>query len=229
MNHHPIPVIAIDGPSASGKGTVAAQVAQRLGFHYLDSGSLYRLTALAAWRADIALDDAPKVAALAASLPARFVAGRILLAGEVSEDGQVDVSDAIRSEVCSAGASKVAALPAVRTALLERQRAYRQAPGLVAEGRDMGSVVFPDARLKVFLTADAKVRAERRHKQLIENGMSANITSLLQDLQERDARDAARSVAPLQKCVDAELLETTQLSVEQAVQAVLCWYRQRMS
>ncbi|MBI3523196.1 MAG: (d)CMP kinase [Betaproteobacteria bacterium] len=226
MNHSLIPVIAIDGPSASGKGTVAALVAQRLGFHYLDSGSLYRLTALAASRAGVALDDEPQVAALAAGLPARFEAGRIRLAGGQGKDE--DVTDAIRSEASSAGASKVAALPVVRAALLERQHAYRQAPGLVAEGRDMGSVVFPDARLKVFLTASAEARAERRYKQLMEKGMSANITSLLQDLQERDARDAARSVAPLQKCVDAELLETTQLSVEQAVQAVLGWYRQRL-
>lgn len=208
------PVIAIDGPSASGKGTVAALVAQRLGFHYLDSGSLYRLTALAAARAGVALDDEAQVANIAAALPAQFAVERILLAGE-------DVTLAIRSEECSKGASLVAALPAVRAALLERQRCYRQAPGLVAEGRDMGSVVFPDAVLKVFLTATAVARAERRHKQLIEKGMSANISSLLRELQERDARDAARSVAPLQKCADAILLETTELSVEQAVAAVL--------
>ena len=226
MNLHPIPVIAIDGPSASGKGTVAALVAQRLGFHCLDSGSLYRLTALAALRVGVALDQESEVAALAAGLPARFDAGRILLACDGNQEE--DVSDAIRSEACSAGASKVAALPAVRAALLERQRAYRRAPGLVAEGRDMGSVVFPAAMLKVFLTASAEARAERRYKQLIEKGMSANILSLLQDLQERDARDASRSVAPLQKCVDAELLETTQLTVEQAVQAVLDWYQLRL-
>ena len=214
-------VIAIDGPSASGKGTVAALVAARLGFHYLDSGSLYRLTALAALRAGTRLDDEVAVAALAASLPAEFVGGEILLAG-------ASVTEAIRSEECSAGASKVAVLPAVRAALLDRQRAYRQAPGLVADGRDMGSVVFPDALLKVFLTATAEERAHRRYKQLIEKGMSANITTLLQDLQERDARDAARSVAPLQKCMDAELLDTTQMTIEQAVQAVLTWYRARL-
>jgi len=212
------PVIAIDGPSASGKGTVAALVAQRLGFHYLDSGSLYRLTALAAARAgvslDNALDDEQAVAAIAAALPARFEGGRIWL----SDD---DVTDAIRSEACSRGASQVAALPAVRRALLDRQRAYRLAPGLVAEGRDMGSVVFPDAVQKVFLTASAAARADRRHKQLIEKGMPAKISSLLQDLQERDARDAAREVAPLQQCADAQLLDTTELSVEQAVAAVL--------
>lgn len=216
--NHAIPVIAIDGPSASGKGTVAALVAQRLGFHCLDSGSLYRLTALAAQRSGVALDDEAALAALAAGLPAEFRDARILLAGD-------DVTDAIRSEACSVGASKVALLPAVRRALLERQRAYRRAPGLVAEGRDMASVVFPDAVLKVFLTASAEARAERRYKQLIEKGMSANILSLLQDLQERDARDAARSVAPLQKCADAELLETTRLTVEQAVEAVLDWYK----
>ncbi len=214
------PVIAIDGPSASGKGTVAALVAQRLGLHYLDSGSLYRLTALAALRAGVSLDDAlddeQAVAAIAAALPARFEGGRIWLSGD-------DVTDAIRSEACSRGASTVAALPAVRRALLDRQRAYRQAPGLVAEGRDMGSVVFPDAVLKVFLTASAAARADRRHKQLIEKGMSANIASLLQDLLERDARDAAREVAPLRQCADAVLLETTELSVEQAVAAVLEW------
>ena len=207
------PVVAIDGPSASGKGTVAALVARRLGWHYLDSGSLYRLTALAAARAGILLDDEAGVAAIAAALPASFELGCILLSGE-------DVTDAIRSEDCSLGASKVAALPAVRRALLERQRAYRRPPGLVAEGRDMGSVVFPDAVLKVFLTATAAARAERRHKQLIEKGMSANISTLLQDLQERDARDAAREVAPLQKCADAVLLDTTELSIEQAVAAV---------
>jgi cytidylate kinase len=220
MSDKSIPVIAIDGPSASGKGTVASLVAQAIGFHYLDSGSLYRLTALAAQRAGVPLDDEPRVAALAAHLPATFVAGEILLDG-------VPSSAAIRHEDCSAGASRVAVLPAVRAALLERQRAYRQAPGLVADGRDMGSVVFADATLKVFLTASAEERARRRYKQLIEKGMSANIRTLLQDLQERDARDAARSVAPLQQCADAELLDTTPLSIEQAVEAVLAWYRER--
>ncbi|MBV2235708.1 MAG: (d)CMP kinase [Sterolibacterium sp.] len=216
------PVIAIDGPSASGKGTVAARVAQALGFHYLDSGALYRLTALAALRAGVAMDDEARVATLARQLPACFDAGEILLDGE-------PVTEAIRTEECSVGSSRVAALPAVRAALLDRQRAYRQKPGLVADGRDMGSVVFPDALLKVYLTATAEERANRRHKQLIEKGMSANISTLLQDLQERDARDAARSVAPLQKSADAELLDTTQLSIEQAVQAVLDWYQVRLA
>ena len=213
------PVIAIDGPSASGKGTVAALLAEQLGYHCLDSGSLYRLTALAAQRAGVALDDGAAVAALAAELPAEFAAGRIVLAGE-------DVTDAIRSEACSTGASQVAALGPVRAALLARQRAYRLVPGLVADGRDMGSVVFPDAELKVFLTASAQARAQRRYKQLMEKGMSANIATLLQDLEERDARDAARSVAPLQQGPDARLLDTTALSVAAAVATVLEWLQQ---
>jgi 3-phosphoshikimate 1-carboxyvinyltransferase len=204
------PVIAIDGPSASGKGTVAALVAERLGFHYLDSGALYRLVALAAIRAGVSLEDGESLARIAETLPARFEGGRILLGG-------TDATEAIRSEECSAGSSKVAAFPAVRGALLGRQRAYRQAPGLVAEGRDMGSVVFRDAALKVFLTATPEARAERRHKQLISKGMSVSIGTLLQDLRERDARDSARAVAPLQKCADAELLDTTAMTVEEAV------------
>jgi 3-phosphoshikimate 1-carboxyvinyltransferase len=208
------PVIAIDGPSASGKGTVAARVAAKLGYHYLDSGALYRLTALAAEQQGVSWDDEPAVAAVAAQLPAEFDGERILLAG-------VDVSDAIRTEHMGIGASKVAALPAVRTALLERQRAYQRFPGLVGDGRDMGSVVFPWAATKVFLTATAEARAERRYKQLIAKGMSANIDVLLGDLQARDARDSARSVAPLKQGEDAALVDTTPLTIDQAVQAVL--------
>lgn len=215
------PVIAIDGPSASGKGTVAARVAEALGFHYLDSGALYRLVALAAIRAGVSLEDGDALARIAETLPATFEGGRILLGGE-------EAAEAIRSEACSAGASKVAAVPAVREALLGRQRAYRQSPGLVAEGRDMGSVVFPDAPLKVFLTATAEARAERRHKQLIDKGMSANIDTLLQDLRERDARDSARAVAPLRKCADAELLDTTAMTVDEAVDWVIERARQRL-
>ena len=214
------PVIAVDGPSASGKGTVAERVAAALGYHYLDSGSLYRLTALAALRAGVALDDETGVAALAASLPATFADGRIMLAGD-------DVTDAIRSEEISAGASKVAALPTVRASLLARQRAYRRFPGLVADGRDMGSVVFPAAEAKVFLTASAEARAERRYKQLIGKGMPANMHALLQDLQERDARDAQRSVAPLRQCDDADLVDTTPLDIEQAVAAVMSIVRRQ--
>jgi 3-phosphoshikimate 1-carboxyvinyltransferase len=214
------PVIAVDGPSASGKGTVAERVAAILGYHYLDSGSLYRLVALAARRGGIALDDENGVAALAAGLPASFEGGRILLAGD-------DVTDAIRTEETSAGASKVAALPAVRAALLGRQRAYRRFPGLVADGRDMGSVVFPAAAAKVFLTASAEARAERRYKQLIAKGMPANMHALLQDLQERDARDAQRSVAPLRQCDDADLVDTTPMGIDAAVAAVMTIVRRQ--
>jgi 3-phosphoshikimate 1-carboxyvinyltransferase len=207
----PVPVIAIDGPSASGKGTVAARVAESLGYHYLDSGSLYRLVALATIRGGVT-DDAA-IAAVAEALPAEFVGGKILLSG-------ADVTDAIRSEECAAMASKVAAIPAVRDALLERQRAYRQAPGLVAEGRDMGSVIFPDASSKFFLTASVEARAQRRYKQLMEKGLPANIDSLSQELSERDARDAARSVAPLKKLPDAVLVETSDMTVDEAVRFV---------
>ena len=216
----PIPVIAIDGPSASGKGTVAERVAAALGFHFLDSGALYRLTALSAMRHGVALDDAARVAQLAATLPAAFRDGTVWLAGE-------DVTDAIRAEAVGDGASKVAALPAVRAALLERQRAYRQAPGLVADGRDMGTVVFADATAKVFLTASAEARAERRYKQLIEKGNSASLPALVADMQARDARDTGRAVAPLKPAPDALLLDTTRMDVESAVQAVLGHYRGR--
>ena len=208
------PVIAIDGPSASGKGTVAERVAKVLGYHYLDSGSLYRLTALCAMQAGVALDDEAGVAALAKSLPARFEDGRIWLADE-------DVTDAIRTEAVGVGASKVAALVTVRTALLARQRAYRRFPGLVADGRDMASVVFPGAVAKIFLTASAEARAERRYKQLIQKGMPAKLRALLQDLQERDARDSSRSVAPLKQSEDAECVDTTRLGIDEAVAAVL--------
>ncbi len=212
------PVIAIDGPSASGKGTVAQRVAEALGFHFLDSGALYRLTALAAMRAGVTLDDEMGVAVVAAALPAEFHGEIILLSGE-------EVTEAIRAEEVGVGASKVAALPAVRAALLDRQRAYRRFPGLVADGRDMGSVVFPEAPVKVFLTASAEARGERRYKQLISKGMPDNMQPLLQDivkdLRERDARDAARSVAPLKQCDDADLVDTTALNIEQAVAAAM--------
>jgi cytidylate kinase len=209
------PVLAIDGPTASGKGTVAQRVARALGWHYLDSGALYRLTALAAERAGVALDDAPGLARLAASLPIRFQAdGRILLGGH-------DVSDAIRAESIGNGASRLAVHPAVRAALLGLQRGFRGAPGLVADGRDMGTIVFPDARLKVFLTASAESRAERRHKQLIEKGFSATIPGLLQDLRERDARDASRAFAPLVPAEGAYVLDSTGMSVDETVAAVL--------
>ncbi len=213
------PVIAIDGPSASGKGTVAARVAEALGFAYLDSGALYRLTALAAKQAGIDWSDEAGVATLAAVLDVEFSGSDIRLNGSL-------VGDAIRTEEMSAGASKVAALPAVREALLFRQRAFNTLPGLVGDGRDMGSVIFPQAPLKVFLTASAEARAERRYKQLIEKGFSANLPDLLADLQQRDARDSQRSVAPLRQEADAKLLDTTHLTIEQAVKQVLDWARE---
>jgi len=219
MNSVPlqIPVLTIDGPSASGKGTVAERVAAALGFHFLDSGALYRLTALSAMQHGVALDDEARIAELAAALPATFHDGSVWLAGE-------NVREAIRAEAVGEGASKVAALPAVRAALIDRQRAYRQAPGLVADGRDMGTVIFPDAAAKVFLTASAEARAERRHKQLIEKGISASLPALVADMQARDARDSARTVAPLKPAPDALLLDTTEMDIESAVQAVLAHY-----
>ncbi len=212
----PAPVIAIDGPSASGKGTIAARVAAELGWHYLDSGAIYRLTALAAKRAGIAWDDEAAVETVAAGLDAEFGENSILLAGE-------EVGDAIRHEDISAGASRIAALPAVRRALLFRQRLFRRAPGLVADGRDMASVVFPDARTKIFLTASVEVRAQRRYKQLMEKGITANIDPLLLDLRERDLRDSQRSVAPLQQSKGAHLLDTSELTIAQTVMQVLAW------
>jgi cytidylate kinase len=212
------PVIAIDGPSASGKGTVAALAAQALGFHYLDSGAIYRVTAHAAQQAGVSLEDESALSGLARGLDLRFQGGEVYLNGQA-------VGDAIRTEEAGRAASKIAALPALRAALLDRQRAFRQPPGLVTDGRDMGSTVFPDATLKIFLTATAEERAQRRYKQLIEKGFTANLAALLQDLRERDARDAARSAAPLQQTADAELLDTTHLSIDQAVNQVLTWYR----
>lgn len=213
-----IPVIAIDGPSASGKGTIAERVAEKLGFHVLDSGALYRLTALHAMRQGVSLADEAGVAALAAKLPAEFRAGEVWLAGE-------NVTQAIRAEEVGENASRVAALPAVREALLARQRAYVEAPGLVADGRDMGTVVFPDARPKVFLTASPEARAERRYKQLIEKGNSANLAALVRDMRARDERDRQRSVAPLKPAPDAMVLDSTQLNIDEVVEAVLKLYR----
>ena len=214
----PPPVIAIDGPAASGKGTVAVRVAQALGFHSLDSGVLYRLVALAAQRQSIDLDDAAALGGIARDLPADFRDGSVLLAGE-------DVGTAVRTEGISSAASKVAAHGAVRAALLERQRAFRRVPGLVAEGRDMGTVVFPDAELKIFLVASPQRRAERRYKQLMEKGLSANIQTLLQEILERDTRDRSRASAPLRPAADAHTLDTTELSVEQVVERVLALWR----
>ena len=212
-------VIAIDGPSASGKGTVAARVAEALGMDYLDSGALYRLTALAAQTQGVAWDDEAALEPIAAQLPVAFVAGSILLNGE-------DVSATIRQEAIGMGASQVAKWPAVRTALLERQRAFAGERGLVADGRDMGSVVFPDAKLKVFLTASAEERARRRALQLNIDLNSEAYQAIVDDIKQRDWNDSQRAVAPLQQLPDAHLLDTTELSIENAVKKVLDWYRQ---
>ncbi|GAC1358164.1 MAG: hypothetical protein NVSMB34_12970 [Variovorax sp.] len=214
-----IPVLCIDGPTASGKGTLASEVAHQLGYHYLDSGALYRLTALAALRSGLQLQPAqePAIAALAQTLPVRFVQGKVLLQG-------VDVSDAIRTEAAGMNASKVSALPAVRAALLALQHSFRRLPGLVADGRDMGTVIFPDAAVKVYLTASAAQRAERRHKQLISKGIPATIESLRQDLEARDARDSSRPVAPLKPAADSLLLDNSSLSIDQSVAQVLRWW-----
>ena len=217
------PVIAIDGPSASGKGTVASRVAQTLGFHYLDSGALYRLTALASRRSGIpvsaqAQEFEPAIAQCAAHLDVRFEGEHIYFQGE-------DVSLAIRDEQTSREASRVAALGSVRTALLQRQRAFRQAPGLVTDGRDMATVVFPDADLKIFLTASAEERAQRRYKQLIEKGLTAMMSDLLNDIRERDERDASREHAPLVQDSRAGLLDTTYLTADAAVAEVLRRYQ----
>ncbi|OWY39942.1 cytidylate kinase [Xenophilus sp. AP218F] len=214
------PVITIDGPSASGKGTVASLIASRLGFHYLDSGSLYRLLALHALRQGIDWEDEAALARAAFALPVAFADGAVWLDGN-------DASAAIRAEEIGIGASRVGALPLVRAALLQRQRDFCQQPGLVTDGRDMGSVVFPAASLKVFLTASAQERASRRYKQLIGKGESANLPQIMQDIIDRDARDAARPVAPLRHEPDALLLDTTELSIDQAVDRVLQWFEEK--
>ena len=215
-NSH-IPVITIDGPTASGKGTVAARVADRLGYHLLDSGALYRLTALSSMRAGVALDDEQAVAQLAEQLPASFANGGIYLDG-------IEVDELIRAEEVGNNASKIAAIPSVRQALYALQLRFRKAPGLVADGRDMGTVIFPNARLKVFLTASVEARAERRYKQLIDKGFSAKMDDLLADLQARDDRDTHRTVAPLVAAEGAYILDTSDMTVDEAVEQVLHWH-----
>lgn len=210
------PVITIDGPTASGKGTIARLLAQRLGWHILDSGALYRLVALAAGKHSIALDDVASLQPLAAHLDVEFVAGEgggemaVLLEGE-------DVTLELRTETCGNGASKVAALPAVREALLERQRAFCQPPGLIADGRDMGTVVFPNAVVKIFLTASAEERARRRYNQLKDKGLGVTMRSLLDDIAERDARDSNRAASPLVAAEDAVVLDTSELNIDEVV------------
>lgn len=214
-----VPVLTIDGPSGAGKGTVSRAVAERLGWHFLDSGALYRATGLAARRRGIPPDAVDDLAALARDLDIRFIE-RPNDDPEVRVDG-VDVSDELRSEEVGALASAIAAVPAVRAALVDRQRAFRIAPGLVADGRDMGTVIFPDAPFKVFLTASAAARAERRHKQLKQKGLDVTLVDLLQEIESRDARDAARTVAPLRPAADAVVIDSTGLPVEAVVDLVL--------
>ncbi|MDH4394367.1 MAG: (d)CMP kinase [Limnobacter sp.] len=213
------PVIAIDGPTASGKGTIAAQVAAALGYHYLDSGAIYRVLAVAAIQANLDPDTAAhlsKLEVLAGDLPVRFEAEKVFL-------GKMDVSESIRSEEAGVMASRLAVIPSLRSLLLQRQRDFRQAPGLVADGRDMGSVVFPDAQVKIFLTASAEVRAERRFKQLQGRGLSPDYSQLVADLQARDKRDSERAVAPLKPCKDSKVLDCSQRSIDEVVNTVLSW------
>ena len=212
------PVIAIDGPSASGKGTVAQAVAGALGFHYLNSGALYRTVAYLALESGADLEKESILADIALNLNANFNSDSVVLEGR-------NVTDAIRSEAVGTAASRIAALPGVRRALLERQRAFRRPPGLVADGRDMGTVVFPDAALKIYLTATPEERAERRYKQLMAKGMGASMAALLQDIIGRDARDGKRATAPLRKAVDAVLIDTTGVPAADAVARVLALYK----
>lgn len=218
INSSNIPVIAIDGPTASGKGTVAQQVANRLGYHYLDSGALYRLVGLASFKRSISTASEANLIPIAENLNVIFQGDRIILDGE-------DVSDQIRQEEMGKRASEVAVHTGVRQALVARQQAFRQKPGLVADGRDMASVIFTDAVTKVFLTASAEARADRRYKQLIAKGFSANIDVLLQDLRDRDARDANRSQSPLKAVEGAHHLDTTSMTIEEAVNQVLKWHQ----
>ena len=213
-----IPVITIDGPGGSGKGTVALRVAEHLGWHLLDSGALYRLVAVAAMDRAIAADDGPALGRLAAGLDVDFGVGPDGMVVQI--DGQ-DVTARLRSEAVSAFSSQAAAFPEVRAALVKLQRACRKAPGLVADGRDMGTVIFPDARLKIFLTASAEARAERRHKQLKEKGESVNLSRLFREIKKRDERDRSRAVSPLMPASDAHLVDSTEMSIDEVVQKVL--------
>lgn len=221
-----IPIITIDGPGGSGKGTISRLVANRLGWHLLDSGALYRLVAFAAKSHGVALDNEPALGVLAEHLDVRFLSGQVDEAAIVILEGE-KVTSLIRTEECGTNASKVAALPQVRAALLKRQRAFCEKPGLVADGRDMGTVVFVDAPLKVFLTASAQERALRRHKQLKEQGFSANLPALLEEIMARDERDMSRPIAPLRPATDAVMLDSTVLSINEVVDRVMSEVKKR--
>lgn len=226
MSDHSTPVITVDGPGGSGKGTLSGMLAARLGWHLLDSGALYRLLAFAAQKRGTDLADELALVQLAANLDVQFIADaeggeqRIMLEGD-------DVSRSIRTETVGAGASRVAALPAVRQALLARQQAFREAPGLVADGRDMGTVVFPDAQLKIFLTASPEIRAERRYRQLLEKGETASLAGLLDEINARDERDMNRSIAPLRPAEDAVLIDSSHMSIENVLETVQAEARKR--
>lgn len=210
-------IITIDGPTASGKGTIASEVARKLGFHYLDSGALFRLAALSCLTQKVDLTDEAACSGVTRQMRPCFKDGKVFL-------GDKDVTDAIREEAVGLAASRVATMASVRTAILDLERDFCRAPGLVADGRDMGTVVFPNACLKVFLTAGAQVRAQRRYKQLIQRGISANLANLARDLQERDKRDRERAVSPTRPALDARLLDSSDQTIEQTVRCVLDWY-----
>jgi len=213
-----IPVIAIDGPGGSGKGTITTRLANHLGWHFLDSGALYRLTALAVMKEQAELDDEATLGEIAAKLNIRFETEGGSVRALLDEE---DVSDRLRQEDTGVLASRIAAIPAVRAALAGRQRRFRQFPGLVADGRDMGTVIFPDARLKIFLTASAEIRAERRYKQLKDKGESVNLTRLLREIKARDLRDQSRSVAPLRPAEDAVIIDSTNMNIDEVFDKVV--------